>query len=294
MALQSMRRIDDIIPTPQAGARRVDLSGFAGRWVSSDAGSRGIPAFALTVDEQTVRGQFFGAGAQGLVDWGAQPVAQIFTDGVGSSRGAGFALHYDFGFLETRLQVNLKLGVAVLGAFNTFKDGSGRLPYFAREFYAQTPNVTPAAPFAAVPATAPRISRLQDLDFGSAGPDGDVDPALLLGRWRSTVPATGGIAELSLTRPGAAGETVVRILAAGNDDPLDWGKAHARVFTCVEENGIPSICMLADYDFDFMHCALQIRQNKGILAVTSFNAFRDGSGRYDYVTRELFHRLATA
>jgi hypothetical protein len=39
-----------------------------------------------------------------------------------------------------------------------------------------------------------------------------------------------------------------------------------------------------------MACELQIRQNKGILAVTTFNRFRDESGRSSYVTRELFYR----
>ena len=51
-----------------------------------------------------------------------------------------------------------------------------------------------------------------------------------------------------------------------------------------------SAAILARYDFGFFDCELQIRQNKGILAVTTFNRFHDESGRSNYVNRELFHR----
>ena len=36
--------------------------------------------------------------------------------------------------MVTRLQANLKGGVMVAVTYNTFTDGSGRRPYFMREF----------------------------------------------------------------------------------------------------------------------------------------------------------------
>ena len=42
-----------------------------------------------------------------------------------------------FPFLQTVLQANLKGGVMVVATYNTFTDGSGRVPYFMREFLAR-------------------------------------------------------------------------------------------------------------------------------------------------------------
>ena len=94
--------------------------------------------------------------------------------------------------------------------------------------------------------------------------------------------------EIALERRGEG--VAVRVWGAGAEDLVDWGEIEGAIFTCIEEDDVPSAAVLARYEFDFMQCELQIRQNKGILAVTTFNRFRDGSGRSSYVTRELYHR----
>ena len=70
--------------------------------------------------------------------------------------------------------------------------------------------------------------------------------------------------------------------------PASWGEAAADVFTCTEEDNVPSVAALAFQNFGFMDVEFQIRMNKGILAVTTFHHFTDESGRFDYVTRELY------
>ena len=44
-----------------------------------------------------------------------------------------FVATYDFGYLQTRVEANLSLGLLVVATFNTFRDGSGRFNFFARE-----------------------------------------------------------------------------------------------------------------------------------------------------------------
>ena len=115
-----------------------------------------------------------------------------------------------------------------------------------------------------------------------------VDPAPLLGAWVSASPATRGIRAVDVT--AGAGGLVLRVFGAGEQDGVDWGTAGGDLYPCSEEDRQRSACLLATYDLGFLHCELQLRVNKGVLSLTSFNTFRDGSGRCDYVIRELFHR----
>ena len=111
---------------------------------------------------------------------------------------------------------------------------------------------------------------------------------MLLGHWHNTHHGSRGIPEIALERRGD--RVAVRVWGAGAQGLADWGEAPGELFTCVEEDGVRSAAALARYDFGFMGCELQIRQNKGILAVTTFNRFRDGSGRSSYVTRSSLPR----
>jgi hypothetical protein len=48
-----------------------------------------------------------------------------------------FQAVYDFGFLESYLQANVKHGTLVIATCNRFRDGSGRSNYYTREFFYQ-------------------------------------------------------------------------------------------------------------------------------------------------------------
>jgi len=288
--MQCLRQADRIVSTA-APVRKppLDLSGFPGIWKSSDAGTRGIPKLALEVRADGLSARVFGAGDGGAIRWGEAALTGVYSDGVAASRGAGFSAHYDFGFMAAHLQGQLKLGVLVLGSYSSFRDGSGRRGYFSREFLAVDPRAEPEQGGAADVGTD-GLLRLLDRDFGALADRGAVDPVTILGRWRNASSGARGIAEIVLEP--RAGEVVLRVGGVGESGLVDWGETRAEAFACVEEDDCASACALAAYDFGFMRTELQVRQNKGILAVTTFNLFRDDSGRSDYLTRELFYRTS--
>lgn len=278
--MRSLRQVDEMTASRPLD-ERLDLAAFPGIWTSSDPGTRGVARLGLAVRDGELLGRIWGAGAHGPVDWGESRAEALYADAVTSHTGAGFLLRYDFGFLKSHVEANLKLGVAVLCVYQSFQDASGRHGYFFREFLSVDGG---AGELAAAPSVADRSCGL-DEELGR-GP-GAVDE-LLLGHWHNTHRGSRGIPEIALERRGEG--VAVRVWGAGAQGLVDWGEAQGELFTCVEEDVVRSAAALARYDFGFMECELQIRQNKGILAVTTFNRFRDGSGRSSYVTRELFYR----
>ncbi|MEM7349972.1 MAG: hypothetical protein AAF657_04145 [Acidobacteriota bacterium] len=126
------------------------------------------------------------------------------------------------------------------------------------------------------------------LDNAPAQSTESLDAGPLLGAWVSSTPGTRGIRAAEVTLAGDAIE--LRIRGAGDDGEIDWGTTHGELYPCTEEDRQNSICLFATYDFDCMQSELQLRVNKGVLSLTSFNTFRDASGRNDYVVRELFYR----
>jgi hypothetical protein len=259
----------------------LDLAAFPGTWTSSDPGTRGVARLDLAVHDGELVGRIWGGGADGPVDWGTSRAEALYADAVTSRAGAGFLLRYDHGFLTSHVEANLKLGVAVLCVYQSFQDASGRHDYFFREFLSADGGAGEMAPAPAVAEASCGLD--EELGRGPGAAD-----ELLLGHWHNTNHRSRGIPEIALERRGD--RVAVRVWGAGAHGLADWGETQGDLFTCVEEDGVRSAAALARYDFGFMECELQIRQNKGILAVTTFNSFRDGSGRSSYVTRELFYR----
>lgn len=293
-----------------AAGRPVDVAGFAGRWISSNEDTRGIPRIDLEVGDAGLRFRAFGTGPGATrIDWGWQPMECLLTDGPDSATGAGFLAAVDHGFLTSRLQVNLKLGVAVVCAFHRFTDGSGRRPHFWREFMARHEVAPPRLGDPDLP-----LACLKDHDSGTFDSHGAVDISTLAGRWRNTQVSAGvsyrvSEIEVDIEVPGRrddgeTGDVSVRVVGA---DSQEWGTALGTAHLADEEDEQDSAAVLACYEFDRAEAPsappartveLQIRQNKGILAVTFFYRFGgDGGGsrpaaaRRDFVLRELFHRL---
>lgn len=259
----------------------IDLAAFPGTWTSSDPETRGVARLDLAVRDGELVGRIWGGGANGPIDWGASRAKALYADTATSRAGAGFLLSYDHGFLTSHVGVNLKLGVAVLGVYQSFQDASGRQGYFFREFLSANGDAGEMAPAPTVAEASCGLD--EELGRGPGAAD-----ELLLGHWHNTHHGSRGIPEIALERRGDF--VAVRVWGAGARGLADWGEAQGELFTCVEEDGVRSAAALARYDFGGMEHELQIRQNKGILAVTTFNSFRDGSGRSSYVTRELFYR----
>lgn len=123
------------------------------------------------------------------------------------------------------------------------------------------------------------ISPIQEVDHLDAGP--------MAGTWFNTNRHTKGMKEITVEPSGDG--VRINIVAEGADGPVDWGWAEGELFGCIEEDGLPSVVISSRYEVGFMKSQLQIRLNRGVLVVASFNEFAEGSGKSNYFTREFFH-----
>ena len=116
-------------------AQPLDASGLTGVWINSNPDTNGIARmeFSEVDGKPTVRVDAI--GPDGLIDWGSAPL-KLFAASPSSRTTAGFSCTYDFGFAETRLQAMIMKGLIVLAQFHKFKDDSGRMDFFVREYFA--------------------------------------------------------------------------------------------------------------------------------------------------------------
>jgi hypothetical protein len=125
-------QICDLIETD---AGPVDVSGLLGTWVNSNPETSGIARMVLSEAGGKLSLRVSAVGPEGLIDWGAADVS-VCSSSPSARDAAGFTCLYDFGFAETRLQAMILKGLIVLAQIHTFKDGSGRVDYFVREYFA--------------------------------------------------------------------------------------------------------------------------------------------------------------
>jgi hypothetical protein len=110
-----------------------DLSPLLGTWINVNPQTECIVKLVATENGDGLRVHAYGAGFPEPIDWG-EVEATPYVAG-GTTEGGGFLARYDLGAVETVLVTNQKLGVLVIQSYTRFKDGSGRLGYFAREFF---------------------------------------------------------------------------------------------------------------------------------------------------------------
>lgn len=119
----------------QPGANAVDPSPFVGTWLNTnDESHQRIARVILTVRDGALIVHAFGDCAPDLCDLG-EVTADVFADSVNAHTAMSFSAVYEFGFMETYLQSNVKHGTLVIASCNKFKDGSGRSNYYTREFF---------------------------------------------------------------------------------------------------------------------------------------------------------------
>lgn len=121
----------------EEGPSRVDASPFVGAWINTNEGQRKrIGAVTMTLRDGALVVHARGGCEPEVCDWG-EVVAEVFASDVGAHTAMSFQAVYDFGFLESYLQANVKHGTLVIATCNRFKDGSGRSNYYTREFFYQ-------------------------------------------------------------------------------------------------------------------------------------------------------------
>ena len=127
---QIFDRVETNIP-----AGPLDLSGLPGTWVNTNPDTNGIARMVISETDGKVSLQVYAIGPEGLIDWGSADVV-VFASTPKSRVGAGFTCRFDFGFAETQLQAMIMKGLIVLAQIHSFKDQSGRVDYFVREYFA--------------------------------------------------------------------------------------------------------------------------------------------------------------
>lgn len=120
------------------------------------------------------------------------------------------------------------------------------------------------------------------------GATGPIIPAPLLGTWLNTNAASKGITTAILSRQ--SGSITVRIVAAGDPSPHDWGESAASLFAA-DASSTEAMAFSAFYDFGFMETQLQAHVRQGVLIIAKFDRFKDSSGRSNYFSKEFFYRV---
>jgi hypothetical protein len=113
----------------------LQLDGLPGIWLNTSSENRQIAKVVIAVREQRLWVHAFGARDSVPRDWGVIEADQVYAGTISSRVAAGFTAWYHLDGSQVHLQANWNQGLLVLASFTSFKDGSKRFNYFAREFF---------------------------------------------------------------------------------------------------------------------------------------------------------------
>jgi hypothetical protein len=120
-----------------------------------------------------------------------------------------------------------------------------------------------------------------------AGAGTGVDLTHLLGTWTNTYRETRSLSRFTLA-PSASGYTIETVAATeGGNRTLDKTEVHA---FAPNVNSRKADGFTARYDFEFLEMSLAAYCAKGLIVVSQYTRFKDGSGRPDYFNREFFFK----
>ena len=120
------------------GPSMVDPTPFVGTWINTnDSARHKIARVVISIKDGSLVVHAFGDCSPDLCDWG-EVMADVFAESIRSHEAMSFSAVYDFGFMESYLQSNVKHGTLVIATCNKFKDDNGRSNYYTREFFYQT------------------------------------------------------------------------------------------------------------------------------------------------------------
>jgi hypothetical protein len=240
-------------------------------WISVTRRSHGVARVRTHRADKALIVHGSGGGDPRPGDWGEVEADGVFTLRHGS--GYAFTATFDGPATSTRLETNIVHGCMGLHAFHRFTDGSGRRDYFTREFF------------------VPTADRERDATAGDGAPfpagllAGENDPARILGTWSILDSANMTISSLECTL--ADGEFTVRAFGPEADKPVDWGTAPAHLYADGANPAEPP-SFLVDFELEDRRVHLQGRYYLGVIAGAQYHEFTDGSGRTDFMTRDVF------
>jgi len=126
-------KIDDLQGIEES-IDQMDLSPFVGKWDNTKSGSGQLPYVELRTENGELYLKAFGADEDGLTEWG-EVKCQVFSGNIHDGTAIAFTTGFTFDEIDVDITANVKLGVLVIQTYTTFKDGSQRLNFYAREFY---------------------------------------------------------------------------------------------------------------------------------------------------------------
>jgi hypothetical protein len=268
---QIYNRLQDLVPPP-AEAKPLTTTQLVGRWQHTDPQPHGIRLVRIAATD-AVSFECFGSG--GPLPTNSAPVLlnHVLAANPSSTDGMAFLAEIDFGFLSSRFQGNVNLGLLVLAGFHDFKNGSGRSNYFSREFFYST----------AVEIDSLGQSFVADKGTGSS----QFDSSSLVGLWRNTNSGSLGIPiiEISERNEGLA----VHAFGTGEQGQVDWGETPAKAYA-KDWLSTEAMAFSACFESQAINCHLQANVKQGVLVVAYFTIFSDGSGRSNYFCREFYYK----
>jgi hypothetical protein len=120
----------------------------------------------------------------------------------------------------------------------------------------------------------------------AAAPTG-VDLTHLLGTWINTYRETRSLCRFTLA-PSQSGYSIETVVATESGAEM-LGQTEVHPFA-PNVNSRVADGFSARYDFEFLEMSLAAYCAKGLIVVSQYTRFKDGSGRPDYFNREFFFK----
>ena len=119
--------------TKQMVGVKADPSPLLGSWANTNLETDYISRITIREIDSAIVIHAYGASSTEPIDWGE--VEATHYVGGSTKECAGFYARYEFDSVETHLAANQKLGILVIQSYTSFRDGSGRLSHYTREFF---------------------------------------------------------------------------------------------------------------------------------------------------------------
>jgi hypothetical protein len=287
MIMKSMRRCDAVSPGTSNGL--LNVSSLPGTWVNSNRESRGIARLVFGTQSGALALRGFGTHPDGVADWGASGPIITYAAGADGTATSAFTTSFDLPSARIDLEGNVNRGVLVLACYTRYRDGRGRAPVFAREYFTVREEARQASLFpdaislASMPSSP---AKLEDLDPAIAV---RMDPAMLAGHFVNTKASDPDLLDVTLRDDGKGG-CLIQLKGNTREGPVDWGEVAGELYAWIDEDWRPSLMARAVYRLAPIDVVAQIRNIKGLTVVATFAIWKDGSGRSNYFTREFFRR----
>ena len=111
----------------------LEIAALLGDWVNTSSETKYFNRVALRNQDGALLFRGYGSSDDNPIDWG-DVIAQPYAGGTSTMAG-GFVAQYEKNGIHTHLVSNQKLGILVIQSYTCYRDGSGRAPHFAREFF---------------------------------------------------------------------------------------------------------------------------------------------------------------